>query len=124
MHVFIIILTILCRLKIAELKKRQVGDTGFINTNLIDATQVKYHAENTEANLLRSLVVNENEDIIRQIQKISEKVINQKLAEKSCNFNDLKTDLINELLPFLSEKTGRIPIILPIIMDIKNYSKQ
>ena len=70
------------------------------------------------------ILVNENEDIIRQIQKISEKVINQKLAEKSCNFNDLKTDLINELLPFLSEKTGRIPIILPIIMDIKNYSKQ
>ena len=52
-------------MKIAELKKRQIDDIGFINTYLIDATEVKYHAENTEANLLRSLVINENKDIIR-----------------------------------------------------------
>ena len=64
MHVFIIILTILGRLKIAELKKRQIGDIGFINKNLIDATEVKCRAEDTEANLLRSLVINENKDII------------------------------------------------------------
>ena len=59
-----IILTILCRLKIVELKKRQVGDIGFINTHLIDATQVKFDAADTEANFLRSLVINENKDII------------------------------------------------------------
>ena len=59
-----IILTILCRLKIAELKKRQIGDIGFINTNLIDANEVKFHAKNTEANLLRSFIINENKDII------------------------------------------------------------
>ena len=64
MHVFIIILTILCRLKIAELKKRQVGDIGFINTYLIDATEVKLHAAATEASLLRSFVINQNKDII------------------------------------------------------------
>ena len=63
MHVFIIILTILCRLKIAELKDKSVI-LGFINTNLIDATEVKYHAENTEANLLQSFIINENKDII------------------------------------------------------------
>ena len=38
--------------------------------------------------------------------------------------DDLKTELINGLIPFLSEKTGRIPIILPIIMDIKNYNNE
>ena len=64
MHVFLIILTILCRLKMAELKKRQIGDIGFINTYLIDATQVKRHAAATEANLLRSFVINQNKDII------------------------------------------------------------
>ena len=64
MHVFIIILTILCRLKIAELKKRQIGDIGFINTNLIDAYTVEKHAKEAEANLLRSLEINEHKDII------------------------------------------------------------
>ena len=47
-----------------RVQKSRNDDIGFINTNLIDATQVKYHAENTEANLLRSLVINENKDII------------------------------------------------------------
>ena len=47
-----------------RIKKRQIGDIGFINTNLIDATQVRFHAADTEANLLRSLVINENKDII------------------------------------------------------------
>ena len=64
MPVFIIILTILCRLKIAELKKRQIGDIGFINKNLIDAYMVEFNAKDTEANLLRSLVINEIKDII------------------------------------------------------------
>ena len=64
MHVFILILTILCRLKIAELKKKQIGDIGFINTNLIDAYTVKLDRKEAEANLLQSLVLNQNKDII------------------------------------------------------------
>ena len=51
-------------MKIAELKKRQIGDIGFINTYLIDAIQVKLHAAATEANLLQSFVINQNKDII------------------------------------------------------------
>ena len=51
-------------MKIAKLKKRQIGDIGFVNTYLIDATEVKYRADDTEANLQRSLVINENKDII------------------------------------------------------------
>ena len=39
-------------------------DIGFINTNIIDEIQVKKHAEEAEANLLRSLVINENKDIV------------------------------------------------------------
>ena len=64
MHVFIIILTILCRLKIAELKKRQIGDIGFINTNLIDAYMVEFQSKDTEAKLLQSFVLNQNKVII------------------------------------------------------------
>ena len=88
----------------------------FVNKimELSKSDYILYFSKNKEYGLVLS--INNNEPFL--------KVINQKLAEKSCNFNDLKTDLINELLPFLSEKTGRIPIILPIIMDIKNYSKQ
>ena len=51
-------------MKIAELKKRQIGDIGFINTNLIVEYMVEFKARETEASLLRSLVINENKDII------------------------------------------------------------
>ena len=51
-------------MKIAELKKRQIGDIGFVNTILLDAVQVRVHATATEANLLRSFKINENKDII------------------------------------------------------------
>ena len=34
------------------------------------------------------------------------------------NYADIKSELINGLMPFLADKTGRVPIILPIIMNI------
>ena len=70
------------------------------------------------------ILVNENEALIRQIEKNAGAIIENKLKNKSLNYNDLKTELINGLIPFLSDKTGRIPIILPIIMDIKNYNTE
>ena len=70
------------------------------------------------------ILVNENEALIKQIEKNAGMIIENKLKSKSLNYNDLKTELINGLMPFLSDKTGRIPIILPIIMDIKNYNTE
>ena len=64
LHVYIIILTILCRLKISELKKRQIGDIRFINTNLMDEWNIKHDTKETEANLLRSLLRNQKKDTI------------------------------------------------------------
>ena len=46
------------------MKKRQIGDIGFINTNLIDAYMVESHAKDTEAKLLQSFVLNQNKAII------------------------------------------------------------
>ena len=39
-------------------------DIGFINTNIIDDIQVKQHADEAEANLLQSLIKNQNKDTI------------------------------------------------------------
>ena len=39
-------------------------DIGFINTNLIDEFQVTKNAEEAEANLLKSLLINQNKDLI------------------------------------------------------------
>ena len=65
------------------------------------------------------ILVNESGGLIKEIEEYSKIIINKKLKEKKVNFNDIKNELINELMPFLSNKTGRVPIILPIFMDIK-----
>ena len=51
-------------MKIVECRKQEMYDIGFINTNIIDEFLVKKHAEEAEANLLQSLIKNQNKDII------------------------------------------------------------
>ncbi len=70
------------------------------------------------------ILVNENEQLIKQIEKNAEYIINNKLKSKTINYNELKNEIINGLMPFLSNKTGRVPIILPIIMNIKKENKK
>lgn len=64
------------------------------------------------------ILVNENEDLIKQIEKNAGSIIENKLKNKNINYADIKSELINGLMPFLSDKTGRVPIILPILMNI------
>ena len=72
------------------------------------------------------ILVNENEELIKKISLTASDIIKSKLNNKYVNYNDIKNDLINGLIPFLTEHTGRVPIILPILMNIdtnKNESK-
>ena len=66
------------------------------------------------------ILVNENTDLIKEIQHNAEIIINKELKKKFFNFNDMKSEIINGLMPILSDKTGRVPIILPIVMEIKS----
>ena len=63
------------------------------------------------------ILVNENEALIHQIEKNAGAIIEHKLTSKIVTYTDIKNALITDLMPFLSNKTGRVPIILPIIMD-------
>ena len=65
------------------------------------------------------ILVNESGELIRDIENYSKNIIDQKLKDKKATFNDIKNELINELMPILSNRTGRIPIILPVFMDVK-----
>lgn len=65
------------------------------------------------------ILVNESIELIKEIEQYAKNIIIKKLKEKNTTFNDIKIVLINDLREILSDRTGRIPIILPIIMDIK-----
>ena len=62
--------------------------------------------------------VNENEELLKEIENISKQTILEKLT-KNNSFADIKSEVINTLSNYAYEKTGRKPIILPVIMDIK-----
>ena len=65
------------------------------------------------------IMINENEAIIRKLECIATNSINDKLKDINCNFNDIKSQITSDLFNYVYETTGRKPIILPIILDIK-----
>ncbi len=65
------------------------------------------------------VMVNENAELLKKIEVFAERIITNKLEEKTVTFNDIKGELTLELFPFIQELTGRKPIILPVILDIK-----
>jgi ribonuclease J len=65
------------------------------------------------------ILVNENEELIKKIENKAEQVINESLKDPKTNFIILKGHLTEALYPFINNLTGRKPIILPIIQDIK-----
>lgn len=65
------------------------------------------------------ILINENEALIRKIESIASNTINNKLKEPQTTFNDIKSQITADLFPFIYELTGRKPIILPVILDIK-----
>ena len=68
------------------------------------------------------VLVNENAGLIHKIEAKVTGIVN-KTIKNSYNYVDLKNQIILELNPFINELTGRRPIILPVIMEIKNQQK-
>ena len=64
------------------------------------------------------ILVNENVELIHEIEnKVSEIVRNS--LSSGYNYINLKNQIILELNPFINTLTGRRPIILPVIMEVK-----
>lgn len=65
------------------------------------------------------ILVNENEELLNEIEKVALDTVNKELAKQNVNYNELKGQIISNLLTFVYEKTGRRPIILPVILNVK-----
>ena len=69
------------------------------------------------------VLVNENAELISKIEdKVTE--IITKVLRNSYSYIDLKNQIILELSPYINELTGRRPIILPVIMEVKENINQ
>lgn len=66
--------------------------------------------------------IQENIELLKSIEKEANNIVNNKL-KVNCIFSDIKTELIDNLSKYIYEKTGRYPIILPIINDVKRTNQ-
>ena len=64
------------------------------------------------------ILVNENEELLKSLENVSKQAILSQL-NKPINYAEIKSAIINDLTTYTYKKTGRKPIILPVIMDIK-----
>ena len=65
------------------------------------------------------VLVNENTGLINKIENKVTEIVNRTI-KNSYNYIDLKNQIILELNPFINELTVRRPIILPVIMEVKD----
>ena len=114
--------------RIGDIGSAVIKDRKLMSDNGILAIIMNVNTENMEL-LSRPIittrgfiVVNENEELIKNIERKVTEIINAEFKKKNYNYNDFKANLIGGIAPYLNEKTGRTPIILPIVMDIKTTS--
>ena len=63
--------------------------------------------------------VNKNEELLKLIEVKCSMLIIEKLKDSNITFTDIKGTLALQISSYINELTGRHPIILPIILDIK-----
>ena len=68
------------------------------------------------------IMVNENQSLVNEMEKVCIDAVNNKIITH-VNYTDVKTEIQARLIPFIYEKTGRKPIVLPVIMDVKKETK-
>ena len=64
------------------------------------------------------VLIQENTELLQELENICKESVNKKL-KLPINFQDLKQDVVSSLSTYIYDKTGRNPIVLPIIMSIK-----
>ena len=69
------------------------------------------------------ILVNENEELIKKIETKAEQTIEASIKNPKSTFATLKSEITEALYPFINNLTGRKPIILPVILDIKKKSQ-
>lgn len=70
------------------------------------------------------VMVNENQELIEKIEKKISEIVNNFLEKNTYSYTDLRNTIILELHPFINELTGRRPIILPVIMEVRERNNK
>ena len=67
------------------------------------------------------VLIQENVELLKELENIAKNAILSRINDH-VNYTEIKNEIISQLSTSIYEKTGRNPIILPVIMDIKKSS--
>ena len=68
------------------------------------------------------VLVNDNIELLKKLESITKKAIEDKI-KTGINYSEVKAEISKVLGDYISLHTGRKPIILPVIMDVKKSVK-
>lgn len=63
--------------------------------------------------------VRESQELIDQLQALARETLEKQLSNKVTDWSRLKQALTDQITPFVQEKTGRSPMFLPIISEVR-----
>lgn len=111
--------------RIGDIASSVIRDRKIMSTDGVLVVIVNINSEKkelvTEPNITTRgfVVVNENQELLSNIQNKVRSIINSELLKHSFSITDLKNRLILELNSYIIDTTGRRPIIMPMIFDMK-----
>lgn len=111
--------------RIGDIASSVIRDRKIMSTDGVLVVIVNINSEKkelvTEPNITTRgfVVVNENQELLSNIQNKVRSIMNSELLKHSFNITDLKNRLILELNSYIIDTTGRRPIIMPMIFDMK-----
>ena len=68
------------------------------------------------------VLVNDNLELLKKLESLAQKAIKDKI-KTGTSYSEIKLEISRVLGEYISLHTGRKPIILPVIMDIKKSVK-
>ena len=63
-------------------------------------------------------------DVVDPVENKTTEIVTGFLKNNAYNYTDLKNQIILELHPFINQLTGRRPIVLPVIMEVRKSSEE
>ena len=69
------------------------------------------------------VLINENEKLLHKIEHQADNIVKKLLSDPKSNFATMKTEITSQMISYVYELTGRKPIILPVILDIKRSNQ-
>ena len=107
----------------AVMRERQIMSQDGIVIVIANIDTKEKRLVNININSRGFILIQDNLKLLKEIENEARNIINNRL-KTNCIFNEIKSDILTNLSVYIHEKTGRYPIIVPIMNDVKKATSK